>query len=208
MLDFRRCFQESGALVPGHFVFTSGRHSDLYVNKDVVLVHASHAVAFAERIVSWITEELGDIHAIVGPESGAVPLMAHVQTALWRSGGMQAEIFGVRALKTPGGGFAIGKGQERFLKGGRAVIVEDIASTGESARKAVNAVERAGGVPIGVSFLWNRGGVSAYDLGVRQVFSLVEDELVSYPAIECPLCAKGVPINTELGHGKEFLARA
>lgn len=206
MSEYIRYFREARALVDGHFVFSSDLHSGLYLNKDAALVSAAHAHAFARGIASWILRRFPEATVIVGPESGAVPLMADVRTLRWLMRPTGPDIAGVRALKTADGGFRIGKGQEHFVCNRQAVVVEDIATTGGSAKRAVEAVRAAGGDPVAVAFLWNRGGVAAPALGVKRVFSLIEEEVPSYHASVCPLCAAGIPINTELGHGKEFLA--
>ena len=54
--------------------------------------------------------------------------------------------------------------------------------------------------------LFNRGNITAESLGVPRLMSLVELELSTYNPETCPLCATGVPINTDVGKGKEFLA--
>jgi orotate phosphoribosyltransferase len=57
-----------------------------------------------------------------------------------------------------------------------------------------------------VAALCNRGGVTAADLDVPALVSLVELSLDSWEAADCPLCRAGVPVNTDVGKGREFLA--
>lgn len=204
--QYESCFIEAGAIVNGHFVFTSGRHSGVYVNKRDALARASHARIFSARIAHWISERFPETRVIVGPESGAVTLMADVRTALWIK--LQGpEIYGIPAQKTLDGTFVIGNGQERFVAGENVVIVEDIMTTGASAKKTVEAVREARGIPLAVACLWNRGEVAAPQLDVKRVLSLIEKEVPDYLAAECPLCKSGVPINTDLGHGAEYLKK-
>jgi orotate phosphoribosyltransferase len=85
-------------------------------------------------------------------------------------------------------------------------VVEDILTTGGSARMVVEAVAAAGGTVVGVGALCNRGGVTAQALGAALLFSLAEVPLESFAPEECPLCRAGVPVNTRVGKGAAFLA--
>lgn len=198
MSPFRRYFEEAGALVKGHFVFNSGVHSDMYVNKDAALVRASHAAAYSEEAVRWILRVAPQAEVIVGPELGAITFMADVRMALWRATGL--EIAGVTAHKTLSGGFEIGRDLGRFVHNKYAVVVEDVATSGTSALGAIRAVTAAGGCVAGLIFLWNRGNVPEQTFCVP-TYSIVSDTLLSYPPEECPLCKEGIPINEHLGHG-------
>ena len=74
-------------------------------------------------------------------------------------------------------------------------------------RKVVDAAKTAGAGIVGVCVLCNRGGVTAEMMRVPRLESLVKVELDSWEAAECDLCKRGIPVNTEIGHGKEFLAK-
>jgi orotate phosphoribosyltransferase len=87
------------------------------------------------------------------------------------------------------------------------LVVEDILTTGGSARQVVEAVQRQGGSVVGVGALCNRGDVSAATLGAPALFALTAVPLTSYAPEECPLCAAGVPINTRVGKGAAFVAQ-
>jgi orotate phosphoribosyltransferase len=67
-------------------------------------------------------------------------------------------------------------------------------------------VRAAGGTVVGAVALCNRGGVTAAALDVPALHALVELSLESWTAEECPLCRRGVPIDTTVGKGREFLA--
>jgi orotate phosphoribosyltransferase len=88
------------------------------------------------------------------------------------------------------------------------LVVEDILTTGGSARLVVEAVAAAGGTVVGVGALCNRGGVSAQQIGAPVLFSLSTVPMESFAAEECPLCAAGVPVNTRVGKGAAFVARS
>jgi orotate phosphoribosyltransferase len=73
-------------------------------------------------------------------------------------------------------------------------------------REAVAAVRAAGGQVVAVAALCNRGGLTAADLDVPVLRALMELSLESWEASACPLCRDGVPVDTEVGKGREFLA--
>lgn len=79
-------------------------------------------------------------------------------------------------------------------------------------KKVVDAVRRFEGEVLGVAVLWNRGRVSAVDLDVPALVSLIDDELPSWVPDECKQpghpCGDEVPVNQDVGHGKKFLVEA
>ena len=90
------------------------------------------------------------------------------------------------------------------------MVVEDVLTTGSSAAATVKAVERAGGVVVGLGVIANGDNVTADVCGVSTLRSLVNINRDIFSEEACAaygLCAKGIPINTEFGHGKLFLAR-
>ena len=104
--------------------------------------------------------------------------------------------------------FVIKRGYDKLLAGGkRVLVVEDVLTTGGSARETVRAARKVGGEVAAVAALCNRGNVMAEYLEVPELFALVDVQMKMYDEAECPLCAAGVPINTQVGKGKAFLAR-
>jgi orotate phosphoribosyltransferase len=99
------------------------------------------------------------------------------------------------------------RGYERRLEGKRVLIVEDILTTGNSARHAVEAARKAGGVVDIVAAICNGGELTAEQLGVSHLVSLLNFKRNTFPGNNCPLCNSGIPINTTVGHGKEFLEK-
>ena len=106
------------------------------------------------------------------------------------------------------GTFVIKRGYDKLVPGKNVLVVEDILTTGASARKVVEAVRAIGGNVVGVGVLCNRGGVTLANLAnPPKLFALANVTLDAWEEAECPLCAQGVPINTDVGKGKDFLAR-
>lgn len=205
---FKQMLLESGALVEGHFVYQSGRHGRQYVNKTAALVPSTHAQAFASKIRSWAVIEANLWpEVVVGPELGAITLMTRVADDLSNQG-LGREVYGVVATKVSGTDpieFMIARDQARFVNGKRVLIIEDVVTSGGSIAATARAVEAAGGVVVAGAALWNRGGVSSQKAGVPLLFAVVDEPLEDFAPEDCPLCAAGVPVNTDLGKGKQFL---
>jgi orotate phosphoribosyltransferase len=104
-------------------------------------------------------------------------------------------------------GFKIRGGSQK-IAGKNVLIIEDVVNTGDSVRKTIELVRRAGAKTIQLGALLNRSGVAISGLGdTGWFFALIEHDLPSYDPADCPLCRKGVPINTDLGRGAEYLAQ-
>jgi orotate phosphoribosyltransferase len=188
---------ETGAIVTGsHVVYTSGRHGSAYVNKDAVYPHTDR--------VSELCRFLADAARDARPEVVCGPALGGIILSQWT--GHQLGVLAVYAEKLPDGGLALRRGYDRLVAGRRVLVVEDVLNTGGSVRQAVAAVRAAGGEVVAVAVLCNRGGVTAADLDVPRLIVLVELSLESWDAVACPLCRDGVPIDTSVGKGREFLA--
>jgi orotate phosphoribosyltransferase len=103
--------------------------------------------------------------------------------------------------------FHFKRDQAKFVKGKRALVVEDILTTGGTAKRTVWAARDVGGIVVAVAAICNRGGVTAADLDAPDLKAILNVVMDSYDEKDCPLCKNGVAITTEVGHGKAFLAR-
>lgn len=196
--------QKVGAFRSGHFIMTHGRHSDSYVNKDALYPYTHDTsrlcYAMAERFAGK------SVDVVVGPAIGAAILSQWVAYHLTDLEGR--DVYGVYADKDGQGGFILRRGYDELVKGKRALVVEDLTTTGGSIKKVVDVVRAADGTVVGAIAIVNRGGVTKEDVGNPEEFqSLVELDLESWAVGECELCEKGIPVNTDIGHGREFVAR-
>ncbi len=195
--------QKVGAFRSGHFVFTSGRHSDTYVLKDAMYAYPRET----SQVCREMAERFKDagVEAVIGPAIGAAIL------AQWTAHHMREmsgrEVFAVYADKDGQGGFIIKRGYDQVIKGKKTLVVEDLTTTGGSIKKVVEAARKAGADVVGAIAICNRGNVTKEAVGNPSVFEqLLDIELESWPAGECELCKTGIPVNTDVGHGREFLA--
>jgi orotate phosphoribosyltransferase len=196
--------QKVGAFRSGHFVFTSGLHADTYVNKDAMYPY-THDVS---RLCRAIAERFADagIEAVIGPAYGAIILSTWTAHHLSELSGKQ--IFGVYADKDGQGGFIIKRGYDKLIESKKTLVVEDLTTTGGSIKKIVEEARKVGAEIVGVIAICNRGGVTSAQVGDPPRFeSLVDVHLEQWPESECVLCERGIPVNTDIGHGREFLAR-
>ena len=196
--------QKVGAFRSGHFVGTSGRHLDTYLNKDAMYAYPRETSAVCREMAERL--KTAGVEVVIGPAIGAAIL------AQWTAHHMREctgrEVFAVYADKDGQGGFIIKRGYDQVIKGKKTLVVEDLTTTGGSIRKVVEAARKVGADIVGVIVLVNRGDVTKEAVGNPPVFDqLLNVELESWSESECELCKSGIPVNTDVGHGSEFMAR-
>ena len=201
-------FADVGAIVSdSHFVYSSGRHSSVYINKDALYLHTQTISKLCQLMA--LPYEADQIDVVVGPVLGGIVLsqwVAHHLNARRSSG----ETLAVYAEKDGDGAdkkLAFHRGYDRYIPDKNILVVEDILTTGGSARQVIELVRRHGGNVVGLSALCNRGNVQPEDVGNVLIQTLVTVTLETFAEEECPFCQQQVPINIELGKGRAFLVR-
>lgn len=175
----------------------------MYVDKKALWPHAASTSLIGREIAQAFVRD--NVEVVIGPAMGAITLSHEVAEHLTRLTGR--EVLTVYAEKD-GDGFKLSKHHAAIVKDRRVLVVEDVLTTGGSALKTVVLTRDTGGEVVGLGVLCNRGGVEAHDVGdVPKLHALVDITLESWPPDECRLCADGVPINTDVGRGKQFLAQ-
>jgi orotate phosphoribosyltransferase len=170
-------FQETGALLEGHFQLTSGMHSPRYLQCALVLQYPERAEWIGRQLAAHFRGE--GITAVVAPAIGGI-IVAHEA----------ARALGVRALfsERENGVMTLRRGFQ-LKEGERVLVVEDVVTTGGSTRETMDVVTRAGGVVAGAGSVVDRSG-GAVDIGVRRV-ALLTLEVPAYDPADCPLCQQG-----------------
>lgn len=194
-----------GALITNsHIVYTSGRHGQSYVNKDALYPHTSETSQVCARIgQAFATEQ---VEVVAGPTIGGVILAQWVAHHLSQHN--QQPVLAFYAEEEAASGRRVfRRGYADLLPDRRVLVVEDVLTTGGSARKVVESVRAAGGQVVGLGALCNRGGITAEMLTVPRFEALLEVALESWAPDECPLCRAGVPVNTRVGKGAAFVAQ-
>lgn len=180
MNKYLRIFKETGALLEGHFVLTSGRHSATYFQCAKVLQHPEHLSHFAQKIVEQFSDT--DIDAVISPAVGGIVIGTEVGRQL-----------GVKTI------FAERQEGEMTLRRGfeinsceKILVVEDVITTGGSVKEVINVVEELGGIIVGVGVVVDRSGGKA-QLHESQ-FAVTEQTAVSYEPEDLPEDLKKIPI--------------
>ena len=177
--EVRELFERHGAISSGHFKLSSGRHSNAYVQCARVLEHPRVAASLANALAAKCGE---GIDVVVSPALGGVLI-----------GYLVALEVGCRFLFTErvDGAMTLRRGQA-LTPGERALVVEDVITTGGSAAEVIALVERAGGAVTGVASLIDRSeGQPPFHLE-----ALLEVAATSWDPTECPLCAREEPLHT------------
>lgn len=171
-------FRENSALLEGHFVLSSGLHSDRYIQCALVLQYPR----IAGCLCSELAEKVRDLGAsvVAAPALGGVIVAHEVARAL-----------GIRALFTERqmGAMSLRRGFS-FSPGEPTLVVEDVITTGGSTRETIACVKQGGGSVVGVGALIDRSGGA--DLGVPKS-ALATLAVQNFDAADCPLCRSGIP---------------
>jgi orotate phosphoribosyltransferase len=179
-LDLQGALAQRGALLEGHFRLSSGRHSNRFVQKfriledPILLEPVARAIAAEFRPV--------DPTIVVGAAVGGILLAYEVARQLGTKAIFVEKENGVPTLRR---GFALGSHD-------RALIVEDVVTTGLSVRETIDVVRRHGAQISGIGIIVTRG--TPVILSGSVTFSLLDVPLQSYAEAECPQCRAGEPI--------------
>ncbi|WP_456444601.1 orotate phosphoribosyltransferase [Deinococcota bacterium DY0809b] len=180
-MDVLELYRKTGALLEGHFLLRSGRHSPVFLQSAALLQHPLFAEAVGEAIAEKFSDERFDF--VIGPAIGGVVLSFVVARAL----GARA----VFAEKSPEGGMTIRPGLE-VNAGDRFLAVEDVVTTGGSLHKAIEAAKARGAVLQAAAAIIDRSGGTAR-FGAPFV-ALARLEAPVYDPEACPLCRRAVPL--------------
>ena len=191
-----------GAILTGkHFVYTSGRHGPNYINLDPLFPNARLTFEICRLLAEPFA---GQFDTVASPAVGGVVLCE--LTALAASTD-ERPVYAVWADKVDGDMAFERAGFSNHLSRRRVLLVEDLLTTGGSLVRTLQRAREFGAEVVGASVICNRGGLTADALGVPRLESLSEVSFESFGADRCPLCANGVPIVEDIGHGAEYRAQ-
>lgn len=175
-------FRESGALLEGHFILSSGLRSPIFLQKARVFMHPAKAEKLCKALAAKIREAgYGDVSQIVSPAVGGII-----------PGYETARHLGVPAIYTErvNGVFELRRGFE-LAPGEKVIVVEDIVSTGISIRECIEAIKKTGANVVAAACLIDRSAGEA-DVGVPLI-SLVQYKVPAYPADALPPELAAIP---------------
>jgi len=190
MFNLKEMYKDANALLEGHFLLSSGNHSQFYLQSARVLEDPKRAQILADELAKQIRQSGIKVDAVCSPALGGV-----------LAGYELARSLGVRFIFTErkDGAMSLRRGFE-VDKGEQVIICEDIITTGGSALEAAKEIEKLGGKIVAYSALANRGFCSRNDSVSKlecklpksiPFFALDDIEFEMYEADNCPLCKDG-----------------
>ena len=172
-------FRKTNALLNGHFLLTSGRHSNQYFQCAIVLQYPEYNEIICGKIADYFRET--EIDVVISPAIGGIIVGQEVARLLGKK-----SIFAEREDKTLTlrRGFSIEEGK-------KYLVCEDVVTTGGSVFEVIEIVKNNGGIVAGVGYIVDRSN-NKVQFGVPQ-FSTLQLEVVSFNPDECPLCKQNIP---------------
>lgn len=178
MTDILVEFKDSGALLDGHFVLSSGLHSQSYLQCALALQFPADAARYGRAIADKFAND--GIATVASPAIGGLVIGYATAAALNVKFMWTERQNGEMTLRR---GFTLKPGE-------RILVVEDVITTGGSTRECIAALTAAGGNVVGAASIVDRSNGSA-DVGVPRI-SLVSLDVPAYQPDVCPMCAQGI----------------
>ncbi|ADV47350.1 orotate phosphoribosyltransferase [Nitratifractor salsuginis] len=191
-MDVEKIYKDAGALLEGHFILSSGNHSNRYLQSAKVLEDPKRAELLAKELARLIQESGLEVETVCAPALGGV-----------LAGYELARALGVRSIfvERKEGQMQLRRGFE-VHPGEKVLICEDIITTGGSAMEAAKIIESLGAEIVGFAALANRGFCSRSGSGKaakpecklpadKPFFALDDFEFEMYSPEECPMCKEG-----------------
>lgn len=171
-------FRATGALLEGHFLYTSGRHGRQFLQAARVLQYPEHTETLCKAIAQRFANDIPDL--VVGPATGGIILAYETARHLKCRAGF---------TEKDGDGMALKRGFT--LKAGtRVLVVEDVITTGGSVKKTIAHLRERGAFVVGVGVLIDRsGGEAAFDCRYEPLANI---RMESWAPENCELCDNGV----------------
>lgn len=178
--DVLKLFKDTGALLEGHFLLTSGLHSPQYFQCAKVLQYPQHAQKLCWEIAyNYLCEK---VSVVVGPALGGIVVAQEV-----------ARLMNARSIfaERENGKMTLRRGFE-IRSTDRVLVVEDVVTTGGSINEVISLAQDAKAALVGVGFLVDRSQ-DRVQFDVPK-FSAIKMDVVTYPPEDCPLCQKNIPL--------------
>jgi orotate phosphoribosyltransferase len=173
-------FRTAGAIKEGHFLLASGLHSPVYWEKFRILQYPGPTEKLCRLIAQHFKGQRIDI--VAGPTTGGIILAFETARQLGIRGIFAEKEAGTRVFRRDFG----------VVPGAHVLIVDDIMTEGGSVRETIDAVDRLGGIAVGIGVLVDRSERNIeFNL---PFFSCLRAPTTAYPPQECPLCATYIPL--------------
>ena len=191
-MNIEQIYRDCGAYLEGHFLLSSGNHSQFYLQSAKVLEEPKTANMLAAKLANMIQKAGIEVDSICSPALGGLIAGYALASALDKRFIFTERSNGAMVLRR---GFEVKNG-ERFI------ICEDIITTGGSALEAAKQIEEQGGIIVAFAALANRGFCKRVDSQIDQkpncklpndipFFALDDFNFEMYSPENCPLCKNG-----------------
>jgi orotate phosphoribosyltransferase len=177
-MDLTSLLEDSGAILRGHFILTSGRRSDVYFEKFRVLERPDVLSALCQEIAAHFGNLEFDY--VAGPTTGGIIIAFEVGRLMGKPAIYVESEDGKKTLRR-------GK---TIPSGARVLIVDDVLTTGTSLIETRDAVLEAGGIPVAYAVLINR---AQRELDLKPLFSAYSVSATSWEADEIPDWLAAIP---------------
>ncbi len=173
-------FKKTGVMLSGHFLLTSGKHSERYMQCAKLFEDPAVSEKFCKEIATAFEKE--GIDLVVGPALGGVIMAFDV-----------ARLMNVRNIfaERENGAMTLRRGFT-IPKDARVLVVEDVITTGGSVQEVIGLVKEAGALVCGVAVIVDRSAGKA-DFGCK-LYSCIQMDIAAYEPDQCPVCASGLPL--------------
>ncbi|MCL2410804.1 MAG: orotate phosphoribosyltransferase [Treponema sp.] len=184
--------RESGAMLEGHFLLSSGRHSDRYFQCAKLLQYPQKASLALEQVVGSIRADIEEgklkVDVIVGPAMGGIIAAWELARQL---GVFLGEVPAIFTERDENGTMVLRRGFE-IASGQNVLIVEDVVTTGKSSRECAAALEANGAVIAGLACIVDRRAESEEKIK-WPFYPAVKVSVSNWDAETCELCRQGIP---------------
>ncbi len=192
MLSFKE-LEDASIVQSGHFKLRTGKHSNRYINKDLILTHPDLFSSIIDGFRHRYYYKVGNSFTV-----------KQIENLVFTGPAVAGAIFGAAlaySLRTPfvypekvkisdeEGKMQFRRGFDTYLKDKIVIVIEDIVTTGASILKTIDAVDICGGTVIYTLSLLDRGSLLSK---VINYDSLIYQNLPAWNPDECPLCAEGI----------------
>ncbi len=178
--EIEQLLKDTGVIMDGHFLLTSGLHSSRFMQCSQLLQYPEQTEKICRRLAEPYRDQ--NIDVVIGPAMGGVILAYETARAL-----------GARALYAePAEGKMVLKRGFKIKPGETVFVVEDAVTTGGSVRKVLDLLEAIGVTASGVAVMVDRSA-GRVDFGLP-THSLLQVEIESFSPEDCPLCREAIPL--------------
>ncbi|MBI5779672.1 MAG: orotate phosphoribosyltransferase [Planctomycetes bacterium] len=195
--NYIKLFEKLQAVRKGHFILTSGNHSDTYVQCARILEDPKVTAKLARELIKpWKNK---GIDIVVGPALGGIILSYELARALSRmNSGWQRKGIGLRHkaqamyLERVEGKLALRRGFN-VPDGSQVIVAEDVITTGGSVKEVVDVITQQGAKVLGIISLVDRRPEKGKEIFGIRYNSIIQVNPPIYRPDNCPLCKQGIP---------------